>query len=164
MILWRVITHKDDFYERQPSTARTTDFSHGWPLFANTNIIISICCVFLCFFSGMRKSRRKLHGALKKVGSSSHSRERTNIYDWTTPPSSHDDAPTETDEEQVESQRLEGASSPGTTRGGTRRLSPRHSREPRDPSLQHAEKQNLQPHPWLQWRTTRKDRYGCWFC
>jgi len=78
----------------------------------------------------MSKSGRRLLGALKKVGSSSRSLERLNVYDWPTPPSSHEEAPVESHEEEAESQ-----APGGTTRGGARRLSPRHSRGPRDPSL-----------------------------
>jgi len=55
----------------------------------------------------MRKFGKKAVGALKKVGSSSHSRSWANVHEWDTPPSSHDDAPTETHEEEVESQASE---------------------------------------------------------
>ena len=47
-ILWRVITYKDNFCERQPSPIWSTYFSDDWPLFANTNVIVLSCCVFLC--------------------------------------------------------------------------------------------------------------------
>ena len=52
----------------------------------------------------MKRLGKKTLGALKKVGGSSRSHERTNIHEWNTPPSSHNDAPTETHEEEVESQ------------------------------------------------------------
>ena len=61
-------------------------------------------CSFALLFSGMKKFKRKILDAIKKVGGSSRSRERANVHEWNTPPSSHDDTPTETHEEEVESQ------------------------------------------------------------
>jgi len=60
----------------------------------------------------MKKFRRKAVGALKKVGSSSRSRERPNIYDFPAPPSSMDNTPTETHGEEVESEAPEEQAPP----------------------------------------------------
>lgn len=57
-------------------------------------------CSCALLISGMSKSGRRLLGALKKVGSSSRSLERLNVYDWPTPPSSHEEAPVEPHEEE----------------------------------------------------------------
>ena len=65
----------------------------------------------------MKRLRKKILDALKKVGGSSRSRERTNIHKWPTPPPCHNDAPTETHEEEVESQAPEWQA-PQASQGG----------------------------------------------
>ena len=65
----------------------------------------------------MKRLRKKILDALKKVGGSSRSRERMNVHKWNTPLSSHDDAPMGTHEQEVESQVLEWQS-PQASQGG----------------------------------------------
>ena len=65
----------------------------------------------------MKRLGKKTLGALKKVGGLSHSRERTNVHEWNTPPSSHDDAPMGTHKEEVESQALEWQAPQASQRG-----------------------------------------------
>ena len=49
MILWSVITHKNDFCERRPSPARITNSRTADLYLTNSHItILSSCCVFLC--------------------------------------------------------------------------------------------------------------------
>lgn len=165
MILWLVITHKDDFCERQPSPAKSTNFSDDLPLFANANVIVLSCCVFLCSlvfrYEEVRQEGRRCTQEGGEFKSFSFMSERPRMGHPSFKPWRC------TDRDPWRGGGVPGvgmASSYGTTRTGARQFPPRHPREPRKSNLQHVEKQSLQPHPWLQRQTARKDRYGSWLC
>ena len=69
-----VITHNNDFCERQPYPTRTTNSWTANLVFANSHIILP--SIWLVLFAAMsfRNIGRKMSGALKKVTGSSSSR------------------------------------------------------------------------------------------
>ena len=97
MILWSVITHKNDFCERQPCPTRTTNSWTANLVFANSHIILPSIWLALSAAMSFRNIGRKMSGALKKVTGSSSSRSSSHRSSTPTPSYTHQD-------EQAESQ------------------------------------------------------------